>query len=66
MNLSHVPFEKLGLPALGDAPAPSKARGVQRSVYHNFIAPVTLYGVLGLVMWRNRRRETSDTTEKTA
>jgi formate dehydrogenase beta subunit len=57
LYLSHVPFEKLGLPALGDAPAPAKARGVQRSVYHNFIAPLMLYGVLGLVTWRNRRRE---------
>jgi formate dehydrogenase beta subunit len=66
LYLSHVPFEALGLPALGETPGPAMARSVQRGVYHNFIAPVTLYGVLGLVMWRNRRRGTSDTTEKTA
>jgi Fe-S-cluster-containing dehydrogenase component len=60
LYLSHVPFDTLGLPALGDAPAPAKARSVQRSVYHNFIAPLVLYGVLGAVTWRNRRREVSE------
>ena len=42
---------------LGDLPAPSKARNVQRSVYHNFVAPLVLYGVLGAVTWRNRRHQ---------
>jgi Fe-S-cluster-containing dehydrogenase component len=60
LYLSHVPFEKLGLPALGDQPAPSKARSVQRSVYHNFVAPLVLYGVLGAVTWRNRRHQASE------
>jgi hypothetical protein len=60
LYLSHVPFEKLGLPVLGDTPAPSKARNVQRSVYHNFIAPLVLYGVLGAVTWRNRRRQSEE------
>lgn len=55
LYLSHVPFEKLGLPALGDEPAPELARSIQHTVYKNFAAPVALYGVLGLVMWRNRR-----------
>jgi Fe-S-cluster-containing dehydrogenase component len=53
--LSHVPFEKLGLPALGDEPAPQLARSIQHSVYHGFIAPAALYAVLGFVTLRNRR-----------
>ena len=56
LYLSAVPFEKLGLPALGDAPAPGLARSLQHGVYRGFAAPVALYGILGLVMWRNRER----------
>jgi formate dehydrogenase beta subunit len=57
LYLSHVPFEKLGLPALGDEPAPSMAKGVQESVYHGFIAPVALYAALGAVLIRNRKHQ---------
>jgi Fe-S-cluster-containing dehydrogenase component len=55
LYLSHVPFEKLGLPTLGERSAPTLARSIQHGVYRGFVAPVALYGVLGLVMWRNRR-----------
>jgi formate dehydrogenase beta subunit len=55
LYLSHVPFEKLGLPALGDEPAPQLARSIQHGVYRGFAAPAALYAVLGLVMMRNRR-----------
>ncbi len=55
LYLSQVPFENLGFPILGDEPAPELARSIQHTVYKNFAAPVALYGVLGLVMWRNRR-----------
>jgi hypothetical protein len=54
LYLSHVPFEKLGLPALGDMAAPALARSIQHGVYRGFIAPAMLYTVLGLVMLRNR------------
>ncbi len=57
LYLSHVPFEKLGLPTLGEEPAPELARSIQHGVYRGFIAPVALYGVLGMVMMRNRRKE---------
>jgi Fe-S-cluster-containing dehydrogenase component len=55
--LSHVDFAKLGLPDIGDKPAPDLARTVQHGVYKGFIAPVALYAVLGSVIWRNRRKE---------
>jgi hypothetical protein len=55
LYLSHVPFEKLGFPTLGETPAPSLARSIQHGVYRGFIAPAMLYTVLGLVMLRNRR-----------
>jgi formate dehydrogenase beta subunit len=57
LYLSHVPFEKLGLPALSDEPAPQLARSIQHGVYRGFIAPAALYAALGLVMLRNRRHD---------
>ena len=56
LYLSHVPFEKLGLPTLGDEPAPQLARSIQHTVYQGFIAPVALYGTLAAVMLRNRKK----------
>jgi Fe-S-cluster-containing dehydrogenase component len=60
LYLSHVPFDKLGFPALGDAPAPDLARSVQHGVYRGFIAPVALYGALSLIAFRNRASQTAD------
>jgi hypothetical protein len=51
-----VDFEKLGLPDLGDEPSPELAQKVQHGVYQGFIAPVVLYGLLGAVILRNRRK----------
>jgi len=59
LYLSHVPFETLGLPALGAAPAPELARSLQHGIYRGFAGPLALYGVLGFVMWRNRSANAS-------
>jgi len=59
LYLSHVPFDTLGLPTLGDEPAPQLARSIQHGVYRGFIAPAALYAALGLVMVRNRRTTAS-------
>ncbi|HET9481644.1 MAG TPA: hydrogenase 2 operon protein HybA [Candidatus Polarisedimenticolia bacterium] len=57
LYLSHVPFEKLGLPDLGEESASGLSRTVQHGIYRGFIAPVALYGLLGAVILRNRRAE---------
>jgi Fe-S-cluster-containing dehydrogenase component len=57
LYLSPVPFERLGLPALGDEPAPALSEAVQQGVYQGFAAPVVLLGALSLVTWKNRRQE---------
>jgi Fe-S-cluster-containing dehydrogenase component len=56
LYLAAVPFEKLGLPAVGDAPAPEISETVQHGIYKGFVAPAALYAVLAGVMFRNRRR----------
>jgi Fe-S-cluster-containing dehydrogenase component len=59
LYLSHVDFEKVGLPALGEVSTPTLQRTIQHGIYKGFAAPVALYGLLGLVMLRNRRKEGS-------
>ena len=54
LYLSHVPFEKLGLPAYGPEGVPATAYSIQEGLYKGFVAPVVLYAALGAVMWRNR------------
>ncbi len=63
LYLSHLPFDKLGLPALGVEPTPDLARSIQHGVYRGFATPLALYGVLGFVMWRNRRLQDSANPE---
>ena len=55
--LSHVPFEKLGLPDLSAEPVPEVAQTVQHGIYQGAVAPVALYAVLGAVIFRNRKKE---------
>jgi hypothetical protein len=55
LYLSHVPFEKLGLPSLGARGVPHVAYSVQEGIYKGFIAPIALYGALAVVMLRNRQ-----------
>ncbi len=54
--LSHVPFDKLGLPEGMEHGVPKVAYSVQEGLYRGFAAPVALYGVLGVVMLRNRKK----------
>ena len=60
LYLSHVPFEKLGLPDLGDRPVPQTVREVQGTLYTGFIAPLALYGIVGAAVFRNRKNHGHD------
>ena len=60
LYLSHVPFDKLGLPELGAESHAMTNRTIQHSVYQGMIAPAALYAVLGGVMLRNRRKGNDD------
>lgn len=55
LYLSHVPFEKLGLPTLSDSPTHDPVRTLQHRINKGFIAPVALYGALAVVLFRNRK-----------
>ena len=64
LALSAVPFDRLGLPVMGDEGAPALSEAVQHGIYKGFVAPVALYGILAGVMWRNRRRGDKATEEE--
>jgi len=55
LYISHVPFEQIGLPTLGEQSTPTLQRTIQHGIYKGFAAPVALYGLLGMVMLRNRK-----------
>jgi Fe-S-cluster-containing dehydrogenase component len=60
LSAAGIPFEKLGLPDIGDQPLPELSETLQHAVYQGFVAPVVLYGALGLVIYRNRKRQSSE------
>lgn len=58
--LSHVPYEKFGLPALEEVSQANTTRTIQHGVYQGFIAPIALYAVLGAVVYRNKKAQDKD------
>ena len=63
LYLSHVPFEKLGFRFDSEEPVPEMQQTIQHGVYQGFIAPAALYAMLGVVMWRNRRKDGAEETD---
>lgn len=60
LYLSHIPFEDLGFAFSQANSVPQTQQSVQHGVYKGFIAPIALYGLLGAVMFRNRRKDNAD------
>jgi hypothetical protein len=60
LSAAGIPFEKLGLPALGDQPLPELSETLQHAIYQGFVAPIVLYGALGIVIYRNRKRQSGE------
>jgi Fe-S-cluster-containing dehydrogenase component len=57
LYLSAIPFETLGLPALGpDSPA-AFSEGIQHGIYKYMAAPVVVFGALSYLTWRNLRKD---------
>lgn len=53
LSAAGIPFEKLGLPTLGDVPVPQLVESLQHAIYRGFAAPAALFAALGYVMIRN-------------
>lgn len=46
----------LGFPKLGRNPAPGVSESIQHGVFAYFVPPVSLYSLLGLLMWVGKKR----------
>ena len=60
LYLSAVPFEKLGLPEMGQESVPALAESIQHGIYQGLITPAVLYvGLAGAVIrnWRKNKGE---------
>jgi len=57
LSAAGIPFDRLGLPDLGDEPIPELTESLQQGIYQGFVAPAVLYGILGLMVFRSWRRE---------
>ena len=56
LYLAGAPFEKLGLPSLGEQPVARLTESIQRGVFKFFLPPLALFALLGVLMWNSRDR----------
>jgi hypothetical protein len=56
MYLADRPFDELAFPRLSDRPAPGVSESIQHGIFAYFVPPVSLYALLGAVMWTSRQR----------
>lgn len=57
LYLAGVPFEKLGLPALEEAPSAAKSETIQHTLYKGMIAPIVFLGGLVYIVHKNSKDE---------
>jgi formate dehydrogenase beta subunit len=68
LYLTHVPFEKLGLPNLGNESIPSKYMKWQRKLYSYLVVPSVLYVTMVSVIrgsWQEHRHHMEEDQKKT-
>ena len=58
MYLASKNFDDLRLPSLGVNPAPGTSESIQHGIFAYFVPPVTLYALLGLIMWITKQGKT--------
>ncbi len=63
MYIASKDFEELKMPHLGNSPAPGTSESIQHGIFAYFVPPVTLYALLGLIMWVTKRNKTNESKE---
>jgi len=58
--LSSVDFKLLDFPELGDRPAPALSESIQHGIFTYFLPPLSLYAILGGIMWMTRNSENGE------
>jgi formate dehydrogenase iron-sulfur subunit len=60
MYLASKDFKELDFPLLGKNPAPGVSESIQHGIFAYFVPPVSLYALLGGIMWITKRRKEFD------
>jgi len=60
LYISSKKFEELEFPKLGTKPAPGVSETIQHGIFSYFVPPVSLYALLGGIMWISKRRKELD------
>ena len=60
LYLAGTDFDKLQFPKLGPNPAPGVSESIQHGIFAYFVPPVSLYALLGLLMWISKDRKGPD------
>jgi ferredoxin len=55
MYIATKDFDKLKMPSLGVSPSPGTSESIQHGIFAYFVPPVTLYALLGTIMWITKR-----------
>lgn len=64
MYLSSKDFKELDFPKLGTNPAPGVSESIQHGIFAYFVPPVSLYALLGGIMWITKHRKEMEEEEK--
>ncbi|MCZ7608812.1 MAG: 4Fe-4S dicluster domain-containing protein [Ignavibacterium sp.] len=64
LYLASKDFAELDFPKLGNNPAPGVSESIQHGIFAYFVPPVSLYALLGGIMWITKRRKELDEEEK--
>jgi len=57
LYLAGTDFKNLDFPDLGTDPAPGSSEAIQHSIFKYFIPPVSLFALLGGIMWLGKNKE---------
>jgi formate dehydrogenase iron-sulfur subunit len=60
MYLANQDFAKLSFPKPGDKPMPGTSESIQHGIFAYFVPPVSLYAILGGIMWITKKRNESE------
>jgi formate dehydrogenase iron-sulfur subunit len=60
LYLAGMSFAELQFPALGQKPAPGVSESIQHGIFAYFVPPVSLYALLGVIMWISKHRPQRD------
>ena len=58
--LAGTDFKSLQMPKLAPNPAPGVSESIQHGIFAYFVPPVSLYALLGAVMWTSRRQPSDE------